>query len=135
MEVMEDAHINKDIVEENISDWKTFDVFTFLLVIIYLNETSSQLPVKEMLKEYFKEFKGDKADKNVQKLLMYMYQQRYIDKRSAESLLQGTYKKLVITNASLNMSFTDDLEFDEDNSKILSTGESLRSVLRSDLRI
>jgi hypothetical protein len=126
---------NEDIVESNISDWKTFDVLTFLLKIMYLSSINSKVKLQKMIKEFFEEYKGDIADENVQNLLMYMYKEKMLSKMDALNLLKGTYKKLVDIDAPLNIEFASKIKFDEDKSKILSSGESLRSVLRNKLGI
>ena len=57
-EVMEPV-LDNNIIEQNISDWKTFDVFTFLLTIIYLSKKNSKMPIQNMIKEYFENYSGD----------------------------------------------------------------------------
>ena len=131
--VEEDA--TQKIVESSLTDWKKFDALTFLLTIIYLNYSGSKRKLQNMIKEYFEEHQDKVEDENVQRMLMHMYQEEILGKTNAKKLLKGVFRAFVEIGNPPARNFADEVKYDDDNSKVLSTGESLRSLLRRELGI
>lgn len=122
-----------NIIEENFNDWKTFDVYTLLLSISYLYLHGTSLPLENIFNEYVKECKVEWNDKTIQTILLFMYQQNIFRNIILDNLLTGVYKKVAITGAEYKYDILE-LDFGEDNSKVLQNNKTLREEAIKGLR-